>query len=359
MKRIAALISAVLVTAAAGGCSWRETAPGKAQESVQVFAMDTAMVITAYGEEATRAAYAAEEEIYRLDSLLSRTNSASEISILNDAEGKIVPVGTEICGLIQKAGTYTKATGGAFDITIAPVVSAWGFTTDRYQVPSQETLEELLTHVGMDHVHLLDQSSAASGYKDASLDPGTRIDLGGIAKGYASDQVAEIFREHQVPRGLVSLGGNVLAWGDRPDGQAWRVGIQDPREPESADAFAGVLQLEDAFAVTSGSYERFFVQDGRTYHHIIDPATGCPAESGLTSVTVVADSEAGNGAMCDTLSTALFVMGEDRALEFWRSGAYDFEMVLVTEDGRVAVTQGLEQSFIKMEERGYTYEIIS
>lgn len=140
--------------------------------------MDTAMVLTVYGEDASRAANAAEEEIYRLDSLLSRTNEASKVSLLNSAEGKMVPVGVEICDLIQKAGTYTDLTGGAFDITIAPVVSAWGFTTDHYQVPAQEELEELLTYVGMEHVHLFGKSSASSGYENASLDPGTQIDLG-------------------------------------------------------------------------------------------------------------------------------------------------------------------------------------
>lgn len=194
-----------------------------------MFAMDTAMVLTVYGEDASRAANAAEEEIYRLDSLLSRTNEASKVSLLNSAEGKMVPVGVEICDLIQKAGTYTDLTGGAFDITIAPVVSAWGFTTDHYQVPAQEELEELLTYVGMEHVHLFGKSSASSGYENASLDPGTQIDLGGIAKGYASDRLADIFREHEIPRALVSLGGNVLAWGSKADGLCLACGHSGPR----------------------------------------------------------------------------------------------------------------------------------
>ena len=287
----------------------------------------------------------------RLDALLSRTSGSSEVSMLNGAGGEMVPVGAEICTLIQTAGDFTEATGGAFDITIAPVVSAWGFTTDSYQVPDREALQTLLESVGMEHVHLSGGS--------ARLDPGTMIDLGGIAKGYTADRVAEIFQEHAVPRGKVELGGNILVIGDKPDGTAWRVGVQDPKHPDEADGLVCVLNLTDAFAVTSGSYQRYFEQDGKRYHHIIDPATGCPADSGLTSVTVVADSARGNGTMCDALSTALFVMGEDKALDFWRSGVYDFQLVLVTEDGRVVVTEGLKDGFVEMEESGYTYEFVS
>ncbi|MCI7713214.1 MAG: FAD:protein FMN transferase [Clostridiales bacterium] len=350
VKRITALLLAALAVCGLTGCGGTRD-PDEAQESIQVIAMDTAMVLTAYGKESTRAVYDAEEEVRRLDALLSRTSGSSEVSMLNGAGGEMVPVGAEICTLIQTAGDFTEATGGAFDITIAPVVSAWGFTTDSYQVPDREVLQTLLESVGMEHVHLSGGS--------ARLDPGTMIDLGGIAKGYTADRVAEIFQEHAVPRGKVELGGNILVIGDKPDGTAWRVGVQDPKHPDEADGLVCVLNLTDAFAVTSGSYQRYFEQDGKRYHHIIDPATGCPADSGLTSVTVVADSARGNGTMCDALSTALFVMGEDKALDFWRSGVYDFQLVLVTEDGRVVVTEGLKDGFVEMEESGYTYEFVS
>ena len=129
--------------------------------------------------------------------------------------------------------------------------------------------------------------------------------------------------------------------------------------PDFIRELALVLELEGQAMGTSGGYQRYFEENGKTYHHIIDPATGHPAESGLTSVTVVAGGTVGNGTMCDALSTALFVMGEERALDFWRSGVYDFELVLVTEDGRLLVTDGIADDFRPDETAGYAYEVIS
>ena len=344
MKRIAALLMAALVVSGLAGCG------GKTEESIQVIAMDTMMGVTAYGKNASDAVQDAEKEIFRLEDLLSRTDPESIVSQLNAAEGTSITVGEEVCSLMKAAEAYSQATDGAFDITIAPVVSAWGFTTDSYQVPDQAELAELLKLVGAEHMTITGDT--------ATLTPGTQIDLGGIAKGYASDRMEDIFEEYQVSRGKVELGGNILLIGDKPDGTAWRVGIQDPARPNE-QAYAAIVQLTDAFAVTSGSYQRYFEMDGQTYHHIIDPSTGYPADSGLTSVTVVADRDSGSGTMCDALSTAVFVMGEEKALEFWRSGVYDFELVLVTEDDRVVVTKGLEEKLVEIEESGYTYEIVS
>lgn len=353
MRKFYALALTVLLAVSAAGCGTMD--PDEAQESIQVIAMDTAMIFTAYGVNSTKADYAAEEEVYRLEAMLSRTDEESPVAQLN-SQGT-AEVDGELWALMETAMEYTAATGGAFDITVAPVTVAWGFTTDSFQVPTQAELDSLLPLVGTDHIHNL--GGNGDGTVTVELDPGTQIDLGGIGKGYASDRVAAIFREYEIPRGLVQLGGSVLAIGDRPDGAAWVVGIKDPRDPDNANAFAAVLNLTDAYAVTSGSYQRYFEQDGETYHHIIDPATGYPADSGLTSVTVVADSADGNGTMCDALSTALFVMGEEKALDFWRSGQYDFQLVLVTEDGRVVVTEGLTDVLTEIDDNGYAYEIVS
>lgn len=356
MKRLAAyvFVLALLLSGCGGSAD-----PDKAQESIQVIAMDTAMLITTYGQRSPAAAYACEDVIRDLEAKLSRTIEDSAVSRLN-AAGTLEDSEAELRSILIQAGQYCQETDGAFDITVAPVVAAWGFAGgEEYRVPSQEELDQLLK--------LVDGFAIKANGQTVSLGPGQSIDLGGIAKGYAADKIVKIFQEYEVPRGLAQLGGNVLAWGDRPDGSPWRVGVQDPAKPDDQNAFAGVLNLTDSFAVTSGSYQRYFEQDGKRYHHIIDPSTGYPADSGLTSVTVVADcggseTDAYPGTMCDAFSTALFIMGEEKALDFWRfwkSTENPFELVLITEDGRVAVTQGLADRFTPEESSGYAYEVVS
>lgn len=358
MKRPA--LFTLLLALVLSGCA-APVDPDTAQESIQVIAMDTVMLITTYGERSVSAAYAAEDVIRDLDRRLSRTDEDSEVSRLGRAGGEAVEVGEDLYLLLREASSLSAETAGAFDITIAPVASAWGFTTDRPRVPSQAELDELLGLVDYSKVHC-----GTPGSLTAALGPGQSVDLGAVAKGYAADKLTEVLREYAVPRANISLGGNVLAWGDRPDGTPWRVGIQDPARPDDKSAFAGVLELTDAFAVTSGGYQRYFEQDGKRYHHILDPATGCPADSALASVTVVAPADRRdrwNGTMCDAYSTALFVMGEERALDLWRdhqTGAENaFELVLVTEDGRVVVTGGLADRFTPEEASGYAYETVS
>ena len=165
---------------------------------------------------------------------------------------------------------------------------------------------------------------------------GMEIDLGGIAKGYTSSRVMDIFREHGVKHGLVSLGGNVQAIGTKKNGKPWRVAIQNP---ESEMEYLGVLNIEDKCVITSGGYERFFEKNGVHYHHIIDPRTGYPADSGLISATIISD----DGALADGLSTSLFIMGKDEAEKYWRDHADDFDYILEDEDGTLYVTEGADE----------------
>ncbi|MPM78812.1 FAD:protein FMN transferase [bioreactor metagenome] len=181
---------------------------------------------------------------------------------------------------------------------------------------------------------------------------GMAVDLGGIAKGFAGDRSLAVLADYGVTSALVSLGGNITALGQKPDGSPWRVAVKDPKDPES---YLCVLSLRDRTVATSGAYERYFEQDGVVYHHIIDPSTGYPARSGLLSVTVVSPS----GAVADAMSTALFVLGEEKGLALWRASE-DFEAVLVREDGTVLITQGLfDQQEFQGAERGYTCEMVS
>ena len=319
--------------------------------SADVFAMDTYMTISTYGDRCEEALEAAVSEIERLDALLSVGNADSEISRINAGGSGTLSADTQI--MVEQALEIWRTTGGAFDITVYPIMQAWGFTTGDYKVPSKSELQALLEMAGSEKLTL-------DGF-ELTLGAGQRIDLGGIAKGYTSDRAEAIFRAVGVESGSISLGGNVYVQGSKPDGSPWRVAVQDP---QNSSAAAVVLELSDAYAVTSGGYQRYFDQDGKRYHHIIDPATGSPADSGLLSVTVVASANGdtdgiltGHGTMCDAFSTALFVMGEEKALDFWRSGQYDFDLVLVTDDGRVVITEGLADSFEQSEGSGYAYEI--
>jgi thiamine biosynthesis lipoprotein len=356
MKRVFLCAAAAALTVSLSACG------GSSSATSEIFAMDTVMDLTAYGDQGQAAIDDAVSAINRLDRALDRTRPESEVARLN-SDG-MLDVSQETYRLIRKAMEFSAATGGAFDITVAPVASAWGFTEDDFRVPGQAELSELLTHVGAAHIRPNDQRRGDGTYT-VELDGGTAIDLGGIAKGYASDCVEAAFRQQGVSAGVVSLGGNVYVQGSSPDGDPWQVGIRDPL----GDGSFLTLRLTDAYAITSGGYQRYFEQDGKTYHHILDPATGCPADSGLLSVTVVADANGpqdpsdgscapGSGTMCDAFSTALFVMGEDRAIDFWRGGGYDFDMVLVTQDHRVVITAGLADRFTGNQELEYTYEVI-
>ena len=301
------------------------------------FAMDTAMRFTLYND----AGLEAKEEILRLENLLSRTKDTSPVSALNRGERV---TDAELSDLLRRCLHFADVTRGAFDATVAPVVSAWGFTEDAYRVPSEEELQQQLALVGSEHI-LLEGDTA-------SLSEGCRIDLGGIAKGYASDRVAALWAEEGVEHGLAALGGNIYCRGTKADGSLWRVSVQDPFD---STAYVGILSLSDAFAVTSGGYERKFEENGKTYHHIIDPSTGYPADSGLSSVTVVSHE---SGTLCDALSTACYVLGEEASLSLWRELG-GFELVLVTDDGRVLITEGLEESFDSSSAaHSYAYEII-
>lgn len=291
-----------------------------------LFAMDTVMKLTVYGDESLLTA--AEARITELENKLSVTDENSEIYAVNhNGSGSL---SEDTADLLGKALELCHRTRGALDLSIYPVVRAWGFTTGEYRVPGDDELSKLLIHV--DYTKIAFDEKAGQ----VSLEPDMEIDLGSVAKGYTGDQLVSLFRQAGVTSALVNLGGNIQALGGKPDGSPWRIAVQNPL----GDGYIGVLDVVDQAVITSGGYERYFEEDGQTYWHIIDPATGAPARSGLISVTVVGDS----GLLCDGLSTALFVKGYEDAVDFWRE-AGGFEMVLVLEDGQIALTEGLEGQF--------------
>ncbi len=300
------------------------SASGSQKQTAELFAMDTVMELTVYGDPAVLKS--AEDIITGLEHKLSVTDENSEIYRLN--RDKQADVSEDTLELIGFAKDICERTDGALDITVYPIVKAWGFTTGEYRIPSADELQKLLETADYKKLQI---NSSTVAIPDDSM-----VDLGSVAKGYTGDRLIGHFRANGITSAIVSLGGNVQTLGSKPDGSPWRVGIADPFGGE----YAGALSVRDKCVITSGSYQRFFEENGVCYHHIIDPSTGSPAAGGFVSVTVVGDK----GVLCDALSTALFVMGKDRAFDFCAS-AGDFDALFIDEDGRIYITAGIADDF--------------
>ena len=304
-------------------------APQKA--STEFFAMDTVMQLTAYGANAGKALPACEEEIAKLDAKLSAQNEESSLARLNGGEAC---EDAEVLEVLADAIAIARRTNGAYDPTVYPLMQLWGFGTDDAHVPQQEDIDAALTRVGYEAL-----SDVQAPY---SLPDGMSVDLGGIGKGFAAKQARNILVSSGIESAVLSLGGNVTLVGAKPDGSDWTVGLQNP----SLDGLFGYVSAKDVSVVTSGGYQRYFEENGERYWHILDAKTGWPAKTGLASVTIVSE----NDVLADGLSTALFVMGLEKAEEFWRESG-DFEAVFLLESGEIFVTEGLKDSF--RSERGF------
>lgn len=308
--------------------------------SKSLFAMDTYMNLQIYGENCEEAIDASVTEINRLDDLLSTGIEISEIAALNKNHGGTLS--EDVSKLVAESIEIYRETDGAFDITIYPVMKAWGFTNQEFRVPDDEELSSLLKLVDSSEL-IYDESK-----NTLEMPEGFEVDLGGIAKGYTGQRIVNILENYEIESALINLGGNIQVVGYKTDGSKWKVGIEDP---EKNGNYLGAMYVTDKAVVTSGGYERYFEKDGITYHHIIDPKTGMPAYNGLKSVTIVCE----DGTLADALSTSLFVMGTDKAVSFWKVHSDEFECVLYTNDGRLLVTEGLEDCF----ESNNKYEIIN
>lgn len=302
------------------------------------FLLGTAVTVTVQQHNISRDVFAPvfdrTEEIQNLMSINESEYEETDVLRVNWNAG-IAPVSVseETMLVIQEGLRFGELTGGAFDITVAPLIALWGIGTVDERVPSAEEVGSARDLVD----HSLVQVDADGGTVFLPR-PGMGLDVGGIAKGYAVDEAARILREAGVRNAIVDFGGDIFTIGGRPDDTPWRIGIQHPSGRRNS--FIGVLSSRDESVVSSGAYERFFYDDGIRYHHIFDPATGYPSESGLTSVTAV-----GPDAMTtDVLSTAIFVMGLDAGLRLLDTMP-GYDGILATEDMRVYVTEGIADRF--------------
>jgi len=308
----------------------------------QVFAMDTVMILTAYGPSGEAALDAAEARIFELEADLDPESAAGSVHALNAGTGGQVVISRDCFNVMSTAMDIWQRSGGALDPGMYPLSKAWGFIGGDYRVPPQAEINALLAAKNTGGIRL-DAAACA-----ATVPAGMEVSFGAVAKGYTAQAVCDLMADMGVESAILSLGGNVQSLGEtKPDGAAWQVAVTDPYD---TGAYVGYLSVGQDAVVTSGGYQRFFERDGVRYIHILDPATGYPVDNDLLSVTVVTD----DGAKADALSTALFVLGRDAALEFYREQG-GFELVLITTDDHVIVTPGLANAFTEAAD-GYVYE---
>ena len=312
------------------------------------------MSLRAYGQHAEDALIAGEAEIRRLDELLSTGKSDSDTAKINTNGGGVLTGDTAY--LTEISLSLHDSTDGAFDISVYPLMELWGFTsqfedeadntgTARREAPAKKEIAETLTRVDASKI----EYDAETGM--ITLPDQMSIDFGGIAKGYTSQRIADIFRSNGVTSALIDLGGNIQTVGSKPDGSPWKVALND----RNRGTFLGVVKVKDMAVISSGGYERnFTASDGKVYHHIIDPATGYPADNGFSvdaSVSIICS----DGTMADGLSTSLYVMGPEKAIEYWRAHSDEFDFVLMTDDDKMYVSEGIEDCFSS---DTYKYEIV-
>lgn len=318
MKRFVLILIVICLCLGLPGCR-------PATREQYLFAMDTVMTFRIEGDNGSVFALC-RQKVEELEQKFSATLPESELYQLNQAGTATLSADT--AAVVEAGLMVSRETGQAFCLSLYPASRLWDFTGENPKVPAEEELEAVRP--------VIDDTLIQMNGKEVTLPQGGGLDLGGIAKGYTADLLAILMEEQQVEHYFLSLGGNVQVGGGNPDGSPWRIGIAEPDGGE----YVGIIELSDGAVVTSGGYQRNFEQGGKRYHHILDRATLAPAESGLKSVTVVAES----GTLADALSTALFVMGEEQALDYCRRQG-DFECVLLTEDHRVVVSEGLKDRF--------------
>lgn len=331
-KRILGALCALILLIAVILSSCASTEP----RSASFQSMDTLMTVKVYGGDKDLCDRL-QQRVTELDALLDATDENSDIYQLNQ-NGK-ADVSNDTAALLERSLQLSEKLDPAFDITIYPAVKAWGFTTGDYRIPDDDELKKLAAKI--------DDTAVQSDNNTYTLPAGVMLDLGAVAKGYAADQCDAILKEGHADAAVLNLGGTVKLYGKKPDGKRFSVGVADPDNPAG---YFGYLSCEDGVVATSGGYERYFERDGKRYIHILDPATAKPVENGIQSVTICCD----DGTAADALSTALFVMGLDKATDYYRAHP-DFDFIILTDDHSVYLTEGVYDEFTLCD--GYDFHL--
>ena len=328
MKKVLSILLCIPILLIFTGCTPKT-------DEANFFAMDTAMSLKVWGGSDVCADL--EARAHELDEKLS---SASESEIYSLNEDGTATLSDDTLELLTRSLTLSKELKNYFDPTIYPAVLEWGFIDGNYHVPDDEWLRSLTS--------LIDSSRVQLDGNTVTLPAGFKLDLGAAAKGYLADEGRTILSDSGATGAVLNLGGTILLYGKKPDSSPFKVGIADPDNPAG---YFGYLSCSEGVVATSGGYERFFEQDGKRYIHILDPTTAKPVDNGTLSVTIYSD----DGTLADILSTALFVMGVDKAAEYYKTRD-DFEFVLLTDDNKLYITEGVYDNFTLAD--GYSFETI-
>lgn len=298
------------------------------------FVLGTIVTITLYEEETEKIFARISERLKDIENKMSLKIEGSEVNLINKAAGKsYVEVSQDVYKVVETGIAYSKNSNGRFDISIGPLVQLWDIGGVNQNRPTDEDIQIKKAFINYEDIYINKEEKSIMLAKEGMI-----LDLGGIGKGYAADEIVIILKEEGVQRAILNLGGNVLVLGTKPDGSDFKVGIQDPLSDRGA--YMGVLSLKDKTVVSSGVYERYFELDGKRYHHILDPATGYPVDNDLLAVTIVTDKSMD----ADALSTSLFALGKDAGMAYIDS-LDNVEALIVTRDKEVIVSNGLKDKF--------------
>ncbi len=303
------------------------------------FALNTSCTVTIGGmpeKEADEILKEAFDVVRKYENMFSRTIEGSDIYRINNAGGEAVEVSDETVEVIRQGIAMGDLSGGRFDITVGRLTDMWNFTGENPSVPPQEEIDAALPAVDYRNIHI-------DGNRVTLENPDAAIDLGGIAKGYIADRLAEFLTDRGVESAVINLGGNVETVGSKEDGSSWTVGIERPYSDRTE--LMGKVSLNDGTLVTSGIYERNFEEDGVLYHHVLDPDTGYPAESDLEAVTIMAGR--GNSAFCDGLSTVCLILGKADAMQLVEKLQDEYpdmglEAAFIDKDDEMVQTEGMD-----------------
>ncbi len=333
---IRAVPAAFWVVSILSACSFLRPETSRRTE----FVLGTPCTVTIFKRNADAVLDDVFDELFRLQSLFSVHDPDSELSDLNASAGEAVSVSEDLFEVIGTGLAFGQISGGGFDITIGPLVALWGIgieSDEPARIPDDPAISEAVSRVDYEDVLLLEfEKKVLIRRADMS------IDLGAIAKGYAADRAVEVLEDRGVQRGLVDFGGNIFAIGEKEDGTAWRIGIQNPREPRGN--FFGIVEVRNRSVVTSGIYERYFEVGGKRYHHILDPDVGYPVDNGVVSVTIVAESSM----TADALSTAVFVLGVEAGLTLVENFS-GVEAIVVSGENQISLSTGARAFFTKVD----------